>query len=304
MATALKIQRWSKSSLARHRAEQSRGIIQPLETIKTLAQYHVRGASFRPVELKLEAGLPEADWMQVARAVASVRECAHFWLGDLMAYGVKVYGVVTAYDLARQATGLPESSLRNAYWCSRKYLPEQRKPALSYCHHLVVAKYPDEGREKILNEAIALGLTTRQCLEMARAEYPQADKPKPKPFDKRTTIEVRMWPEAFERLKKLARQEERQLPSFCSRIIEEWLTQNGHGDCIRYPQTTAERRAAWEADGLCNQCGSHPHLEGRKICESCRQVRNEFEKISYRRTGSGRWRRRHEPSTIVAASAN
>jgi hypothetical protein len=299
MQTSTTIARWSKAALARHRAEQSRGILQPLEAIKTLAQYHVRGASFQPTELKLEAGLPEAEWMKIARAVAHVRECAHFWLGDLMLYGVRLYGVQTAYDLARQATSLPESTLRNAYWCSKKYRPDQRKPELSYCHHLRVARYPDETREKILTEAAELGLTSRQCLEMAQAEHGKLEKPK----GARVDLKIHLWPETVERLKTMA--DGKQLNWFISRAIEDWLRWKGEGDCIPHPQTTAERRAEWEAEGLCILCGTRPHLEGRKICEHCRQTRNLMDKIAANRPGSGRWRRRHaHTSAVVAASAN
>jgi hypothetical protein len=298
MQTSTSITRWSKAALARHRAEKSRGILSPSEAIKTLAQYDVRGASLQPVELKLEAGMPEADWMKIARAVAHVRECAHFWLGDLMLYGIKLYGVQTAYDLARQATSLPESTLRNAYWCSKKYRPEQRKPELSYCHHLRVARYPEEARERILTEAAELGLTSRQCLEMAQAEFGKVEKPK----CGRVDLTVHLWHETIERLKAMA--DGGQLNWFISRAIEDWLRWKGQGDCVPHPQTTSERREAWEAEGLCNLCGTNPHIEGRKICEHCRETRNLLDGLSSGRRNSGRWRRRHASVAKTTILAN
>jgi hypothetical protein len=297
MQTSTKITRWSKAALARHRAEKSRGILSPSDAIKTLADYNVRGASFEPVELKLEVGMPEADWMEIARAVAHVRECAHFWLGDLMLYGVKLYGVQTAYDLARQATSLPESTLRCALWCAKKYRPEQRKRELSYCHHLVIARYPEAAREKILTEASELGLTTRQCLEMAQAEFGKLEKPK----SGRVNITIHLWQETVDRLKEMA--DGKQLTWFISRIVESWLQSNGQGDCVPHPQTTAERRAEWEAEGLCNLCGTNPHLEGRKICEHCRETRNLLERLSRGRSNSARYRRRTHAATVAEQSA-
>ena len=296
MQTSTTITRWSKATLARHRAEKERGILSPAEAIKTLADYNVRGASFEPVELKLEAGMPEGDWMEVARAVAHVRECAHFWLGDLMMYGVRFYGVQTAYDLARQATSLPESTLRNAYWCSKKYRPEQRKPELSYCHHLRVARYPEQARERILTEASELGLTSRQCLQMAHAEFGKVERPK----SDRVNITIHLWQETIERLKVMA--DGKQLTWFISRAIEDWLRWKGEGDCVPHPQTTAERRAEWESEGLCNLCGSRPHLEGRKICEHCRQTRNLLDRLASGRRNSGRWRRKHA-ATVATIEA-
>jgi len=299
MQTSTTITRWSKAALARHRAEKERGILHPSEAIKTLAQYDVRGASFQPVELKIEAGLPEHDWMQIARAVAYVRECAHFWLGDLMLYGVRFYGVQTAYDLARQATSLPESTLRNAYWCSKKYKPEQRKPELSYCHHLRVARYPEAAREKILTEAAELGLTSRQCLEMAQAEFGKLEKPK----GARVDVTVHLWPETVERLREMA--DGRQLTFFVSRIIEDWLRIKGEATCIRPELTTKERRDAWRKEGICYLCGTNPATEGRHTCDNCRKVKNGLERLSRGRSNSGRWRRAHaRTSTVVAASAN
>lgn len=268
----------------------------PSEAIKTLAEYNVHGASFQPVELKIEAGLPEGDWMEIARAVAHVRECAHFWLGDLMLYGIKLYGVQTAYDLARQATSLPESTLRNAYWCSKKYRPEQRKGELSYCHHLRVARYPEAAREKILTEAAELGLTSRQCLEMAQAEFGKREKPK----GFRVDLTIHLWPETVERLKTMA--DGGQLNWFISRAIEDWLTIKGQGDCVPHPQTTSERRAEWEAEGKCNLCGTRPHIEGRKICDHCRETRNLLERLSRGRCNSARYRGRKHAG--MAETAN
>ena len=245
--------------------------------------------------------MPEGDWMEVARAVGHVRECAHFWLGDLMMYGVRFYGVQTAYDLARQATSLPESTLRNAYWCAKKYRPEQRKPELSYCHHLRVARYPEETREKILTEASELGLTSRQCLEMAQAEHGKLEKPK----TARVKLSIHLWPETVERLKAMA--EGRQLTWFVSRAIEQWLRSKGQGDCIPYPQTTAERRAEWKAAGICYFCGTNPATEGRHTCERCRETSRLMEKLRYRRPNSARYHRGRRPkhdSTVVAASEN
>ena len=235
--------------------------------------------------------------MAVARAVAHVRECARFQLGDLMLYGVKLYGVQIAYDLARQATGLPEGTLRDALWCARVHTraAQARVVLLSSPRDCKVSA---TARERILNEAIEIGLTTRQVRKIAEEEFGKAEKPK----SARVNVTIHLWPETVERLKEMA--DGKQLTWFISRAIEDWLRSKGEGDCVPHPQTTAERRAEWEAEGLRNLCGTNPHLEGRKMCEHCRETRNLLDRLAAGRTNSGRYRRRHHGRTIVAASTN
>jgi len=303
MATqSLKIERWSKTALARKRAEKMRGILQPSEAVHSLAEYNIKGASFNPTALTIEAGLPEFDWMEIGRALAHVRESAHFWLGDWIEYGRKTYGIVTAYDLAKQATGLSENTLRNAAMCARRYAPEQRKPALSYMHHMIVIKYPDEVREKALTEATELGLTTRQTVKVAQEIYPTRKK-EPRPWH-RESVTIPLFPETIERLRDLASEERRPLRWFIARLIEDWLTIKGQGDCIRKDLTTSERRMRWEAEGLCVLCGSNEASEGRKTCQPCREQANKHERESGRNINRERRRYTDEPSTVVATGAD
>jgi predicted transcriptional regulator len=296
------IERWSKVALARKRAEKMRGILQPSDVVHALSDYNVQGASFNPTELKLEAGLPEGDWMEIGRALAHVRESAHFWLGDWIEYGRKTYGIQTTLDLAKQATGLSENTLRNAAMCARRYAPEHRKPALSYMHHFIVIKYPHDVRDKALNEASELGLTTRQTVKAAEAIRPTKKK-EPRPWH-RECISIPLFPETIERLQDMASAERRPVRWLVARALEEWLTLKGQGDCIRKDLSTSERRMRWEAEGLCILCGTNEASEGRKTCQSCRETANKHEREAVRRVGTSRWRRHHYGRTALAASAN
>jgi hypothetical protein len=286
VATApFKIEKWSKAALVKWRAQKEQGILKHNDAVKSLASYHVRGASFNPTELKLASGMPEADWMEILRAVSHVYESAHFWLGDAMVYGTALYGVQTAYDLARQATGLSHSTLQASYRCAKRYAPEQRKPQLSFHHHNLLAYYKPELREKILNEAIEIGLTTRQCKEIAEKECGKREKPK----TGRVNVMVHLWPETVERLKAMA--DGKQLTWFVSRIIESWLREHGEEACLRTEMTTQERREAWRKAGICYICGTNPPTEGRYTCERCRETQRLIERITYRRPGSARYHR-------------
>jgi hypothetical protein len=298
LATA-QIERWSPASLARWRAKKEAGIIKHNEKVRSLAEYHIRGASFNPTELRLEAGIPEGDWMDILRAVAHVYESAHFWLGDAMCYGVKLYGVQTAYELARQATGLSHSTLQGAYRCAKLYSPEQRKPQVSFHHHAMLAQYEHKVREKILTEAIEVGLTTRQCKEIAEKECGKLDKPK----TGRVNVVVHLWPETVDRLKAMA--DGRQITWFVTRIIEDWLRAHGEAACLRTQMTTQEQREAWRKAGICYICGSNPPTEGRYTCARCRETQRLLEKVSYRRPTSARYHRgRRGNVSTVAATEN
>ena len=253
LATA-QIERWSKAALVKWKAEKERGIIKHDERVRTLAEYHVRGASFNPTELRLAPGMPEADWMDVGRAVAHVYESAHFWLGDWIEYGRKTYGIVTAYHLAKQATGLSEGTLRCAARCARSYKPEERHPSLSYMHHMQIVKYPPETREKLLTEAEEIGLTTRQVRKAAEELHGTNER---EDVLKRHLVSVYLWPETYERFRDLAHSDNKRTNWFITRALEEWLRIKGHADALKPELTTEERRARWEADGICIMCGTN-----------------------------------------------
>ena len=144
-----------------------------------------------------------------------------------------------------------------------------------------------EAREKILTEASELGLTTRQVLErwhegnLANVRTP-----------KRLTaydVTMHLWPETVERFKTW--QTGRATHDwFFSRAIEDWLRIKGRGDASRADLTTNDRRApcamgSRRAFAIC--AARSPHLEGRKICEHCRETRNLLERLSSGRKNSG-----------------
>ena len=280
LATApLKIEKWSKAALVKWKAQKEAAILKHDERVKSLAEYHVRGASFNPTELKLAPGMPEADWMDVGRAVAHVYESAHFWLGDWIEYGRRAYGIVTAYDLAKQATGLSEGTLRCSARCARSYKPEQRHPSLSYMHHLQLIKYPTDTREKLLSEAEEIGLTTRQVRKAAEELHGKNER---EDVLKRHLVSVYLWPETFERFRALAHSQQRSTNWFITRALEDWLRIKGHEDALKPELTTAERRARWEADGICIMCGTNEAWGDRKICRPCRDKANEKDRESGR----------------------
>jgi hypothetical protein len=281
----------------RHKmARASEATLKHNECVRTLAEYHIKGACFNPTELVLEPGLPEAEWMEIGRAIAHVYESARFWLGDFVEWGRRNYGVVTAYHLARQATGLSEGTLRCAARCARSYKPEERHTSLSYMHHLILVKYPPETREKLLTEAEEIGLTTRQVQKAAEEIHGKRER---EDVLKRRMVSVYLWPETYERYRTIAHAQCQRTSWLLTRALEEYLRIKGHEDALKIELTMAERRARWEAEGLCNLCGTRPALEARKICAHCRETRNLLEKVSGRNTHRTRRRWRDAPTVAT-----
>jgi hypothetical protein len=137
---------------------------------KTLAEYNVNGAHFAPTGLDIEPGLPESEWMALGRVLASVVQSAHWWVGDFLQYGFRTYGKKTTFDLAQQATGYSRCALYQCARIAKKFPPERRVEALTVYHHTAVASLPPETADRLLAEAVEVGLTARQILAMGREE--------------------------------------------------------------------------------------------------------------------------------------
>ncbi len=96
---------------------------------------------FNPTSLQIEPGAPEADWLQIGRALASVCQSAYWWVGDWLQYGFRTYGKKTTYDLAQQATGYTRTQLYECAYIAKRFPPERRVGALTFFHHKCVAKF-------------------------------------------------------------------------------------------------------------------------------------------------------------------
>lgn len=192
-------------------------VILPPSKPRSIAEYNISGAMFNPTELQLDSGLTEGEWMAVGRAIATVCQSAHWWVGDLLQYGFRQYGKQISYDLAQQATGYSRTALHTCSYIAKRFPPERRHAALTFFHHQCVAGFPLDGAEELLIEAEELGLTGRQIAQLGKDKYGRRKK-----HDKRMRVKVFLSRETYDELKE-------RLPfatspgPFIADIVCEWL---------------------------------------------------------------------------------
>jgi len=189
--------------------------------VKTLAEYDVPGAEFNPTSLRIEPGAPEADWLQIGRALAAVCQSAYWWVGDWLLYGFNTYGKRATYDLAQQATGYTRSQLHECAYIAKRFPPQRRVGALTFFHHRSVAKFPATVADKVLAEAVEIGLTGRQVLEAAIEETggPQTKKHHPLQLKK---VTISLYGPTYDKLKQRCKPGQR-VGTLISEVVEDWL---------------------------------------------------------------------------------
>jgi len=174
-------------------------VLAPIKTTRTLAEYEVRGALFNPTELKLQPGLTEQEWMQIGRALTHVAESAKWWIGDFVQYGFRQYGKSATFDLAQQSTGVSRQYLYAAAFVAKRFAPARRVAALSFYHHALLAKFKPEMSDRLLAEAVELGLTARQVRTLAEEET--GTKKDKQEYGK---VRICFQPETYQKLLRLA----------------------------------------------------------------------------------------------------
>jgi hypothetical protein len=184
---------------------------------KTMAEYHINGAHFAPTGLEIEPGMSEKEWMALGRKLATVCQSVTWWIGDFLQYGFRTYGKVAAFDLAQQATGYTRSQLYTCSYIAKKFPPARRVEALTVFHHHSVAGAPPELADKLLAEAVEIGLTARQLKAMVDEECGK----KKNRFD-RKQVQVELWQATYDKL--AGRAGGRPIKWFIVDIIESYLT--------------------------------------------------------------------------------
>ncbi|MFB3917254.1 MAG: hypothetical protein ACE14M_11030 [Terriglobales bacterium] len=210
------------------------GFRKPPTDFRKLSEYDVPGAHFNPTELNLSEGLSEKEYMEVGRALASVGQSANWWIGDFVDYGFRVYGKMTAYGLAQQATSYTRNNLYRCLRVAKRFPPARRVAALTFYHHSILASYPPDLVDRLLAEAVELGLTARQVKALAEEECSRKKK------DGRKRIVVYLWPQTHEAL--LERAGRMRLAHFIPQIVEEWLV----GKPAERYEANGHRTRAWK----------------------------------------------------------
>lgn len=190
--------------------------VSPPGHFRKLSEYNVQGAHFNPTELALDTGLSEHEFVAIGRALATVGQSSHWWIGDFIQYGFSTYGKKVTYDLAQQATGCPRSALYSCANAAKRFSPMRRVAALTFYHHKVLCWLAPELADGLLAEAVEYGLTARQLLALARERYG-----KKKARYKRQKVSVSLWTETYDKL--LDRAKGKPVSDFIVQIVEEYL---------------------------------------------------------------------------------
>jgi len=190
-------------------------VLKPATNQRALSDFNVKGAYFHPTELKIEDGLAEDDWMELGKTLALVTESSHWWCGDFLNYGFRMYGHKVTMNLAEQCTGWSHTTLRTCANVAGKFAPERRVEAVSFFHHHHVARFKPELADRLLAEAAELGLTARQIQAAGQLEEGKKNR-----FEQ-VNVNVTFFRDTHDRLK--VRAGKHNLNWFISNIVLSWL---------------------------------------------------------------------------------
>lgn len=110
--------------------------------------------------LELRPGLSKAEWLEAAHLCALVERAAQWWIGDLLNYGEQQpYG--ETYTEALNLFEAPLQTLKNWKWVAAQ-VEKSRRRDFSWSHHEVVAALDEDLQERWLDQAEAMGWSTRE----------------------------------------------------------------------------------------------------------------------------------------------
>jgi hypothetical protein len=121
-------------------------------------------ATISPVGLRITSELSFEEWSELATAIGQAARSIAFIVGDWLVYGQSLFGTdgfpdkrvdSASYQLAIAATGLDLSTLQNYAYVARSIPYSLRTERLSWEHHRLVAKLPDDGKRDWIEACVA-----------------------------------------------------------------------------------------------------------------------------------------------------
>ena len=106
-----------------------------------------------PVGMQFTGELSFDEWRDLASSIGQAARSVAFIVGDWLVYGQNLYGTdgfpekrvdPASYQLAMNATGLDLSTLQNYAYVSRSVPFSLRSELLSWEHHRILAKLPED----------------------------------------------------------------------------------------------------------------------------------------------------------------
>jgi hypothetical protein len=120
--------------------------------------------------LNLPDDLSLEQYVGLAPRFGLMAKCMLWWAGDYLVYGERKFGEKHR-DAMDNLTGIlagyySRGSLTSASWVSRNITPKERRPELTWNHHLLVAKIKDRHERKHwLDRAVSEKLSTRDMAQ-------------------------------------------------------------------------------------------------------------------------------------------
>ena len=153
-----------------------------LLTLRTGATLHSTGLHI-PADLELDG------WAAIGEELAHICNGVQWALGDWWVYGEHKYGERKAKTAAKK---LPYEfgTLMNLGWVARKVGSSRRREALSYSHHVEVAKLEPADQTKMLDRAVQ---SKWSVAALRRAVYEKLQADTDEEYDQHPETQARDW---------------------------------------------------------------------------------------------------------------
>jgi hypothetical protein len=115
----------------------------------------------------IAVGTPTFEqWLAVGVFIKQAQGAVHFWIGDWVNYGEKVYG--ESYAQALDHSSYEYQTIANDKWVAGRIHPIRRRESLTFDHHATVAEMEEEDQEILLKEAVDKKLSTKAFRSLVR----------------------------------------------------------------------------------------------------------------------------------------
>ena len=120
--------------------------------------------SISPVGMQISSELSFEEWSELATSIGQAARSIGFIIGDWLVYGQSLFGTEgfadrrvdsASYQVAINATGLDLSTLQNYAYVSRNIPHSLRTERLSWEHHRLVAKLPENEQQEWIEACLA-----------------------------------------------------------------------------------------------------------------------------------------------------
>lgn len=121
--------------------------------------------------LVINGELSEAEWWELGRQLAGLKQLTEWAVADYLAYGEGRVGE-RYWQVAEMFSCSPQT-VRNMAWVARRIPKDQRRVTLTFTHHRMVAALPEARRNELLLRAERGGWTVAQLYHYVRESVPE-----------------------------------------------------------------------------------------------------------------------------------